>query len=72
MTELTPTWYLLFRGDSVDGTGEGDYIGRTTKKTEAIKHFRSIAKHFHAVGHVLVVTDLKQFRLFRESELDEL
>ena len=73
ITPMTnPTWYLLYGGTSIDGRGMGDYIGRTTDKTEAVRHFRKAADSPYSIGHVLVVTDQRTFRLFRESDLKNL
>lgn len=54
------TWYLLFGGSSVDGRGTGEYVGRTTDKKAAQKHWQKCKKNPCSVGGVVIVTDTKR------------
>jgi len=56
---MTETWYLLFGGSSPDGRGEGDYVGRTTDKKVAFKHFNRISKDPYSTGCVKIITDTR-------------
>jgi hypothetical protein len=55
-------WYLLFDGTSVDGTGPGKYIGRTTDYEEARKHYKKCEHNPYSVGKVVIVTDTRHDR----------
>ena len=55
------TWFLLEDGSSPDGRGRGKYVGRTTDKQKALKHFMKVRKSPYSTGRVLVVTDKKMF-----------
>ena len=57
--ETMETWYLLFDGSSADGRGQGRYIGRTTDKEAARKHYMKCAKDPYSTGRVDIVTDTK-------------
>jgi hypothetical protein len=57
--EAMKTWYLLFDGSSVDGRGEGTYVGRTTDREAARKHYVRCAKDPYSTGRVDIVTDTK-------------
>lgn len=50
-------WYLLFGGSSVDGRGEGKYIGRTLNRNEAIAHFYQCNSDPYSTGYVLIISD---------------
>ena len=54
---MMETWYLLYGGESEDGRGSGKYIGRTTDKTVAEKHFKQCRKNPYSTGKVQIVTD---------------
>ena len=51
------TWYLLFDGQSEDGGGHPDYIGRTTDVKKAEKHYKKCRKNPYSTGKVIAVTD---------------
>jgi hypothetical protein len=51
------TWYLLFGGTSVDGAGQGQYMGRTTDKEVARQHYQACANNPYSTGNVIIVTD---------------
>lgn len=53
------TWYLLFDGSSPDGIGDPDYIGRTTHKEIAFKHFKEAADNPYSTGKVMIANDFK-------------
>lgn len=53
------TWYLLFDGQSTDGRGSGEYIGRTTDKKRARTHYEACRKSPYNTGGVQIVTDGK-------------
>jgi len=59
------TWYLLFDGDSPDGMGSPDYIGRTLDKDKAQAHHDKCRENPYSTGKVVVVTD-KEYKLFHE------
>lgn len=50
-------WYLLFDGSSPDGRGEPKYVGRTTHKALAKKHFKKIDSNPYSTGKVLIAND---------------
>lgn len=50
-------WYLLFDGSSPDGRGEPKYIGRTTSKTIAKKHFKEVESNPYSTGKVMIAND---------------
>lgn len=50
-------WYILFGGTSEDGRGRGTYIGRTTDKTVAKKHYEHCRKDPYSTGRVVIYTD---------------
>lgn len=51
------TWFLLYDGQSEDGRGSGQYIGRTTDKEYAKSHYDRVTKNPYSTGNVVVVTD---------------
>jgi hypothetical protein len=57
-------WYLLFDGTSVDGSGHGCYVGRTTDPEVAKAHFEKCRSDPYNVGDVQIVTDdtIKSYR----------
>lgn len=48
--------YLLFDGTSTDGRGAPKYIGRTTDKKKAEKHYKSCQSPY-STGKIMVLTD---------------
>jgi hypothetical protein len=54
---IAETWYLLYGGESVDGTGPGRYVGRTCSVVDAAKHFIKVSKNPYSTGYVKVITD---------------
>lgn len=67
MTADNPTWYLLFDGTSVDGRGEGRYIGRTTDPEKAKRHYQKCSENPYSVGHVAIVTDTTMERAWQNT-----
>ncbi len=62
-------WYLLYDGESVDGWGTPDDLTSTTDKKVALQHYKNCKKNPYSIGKVVVVTDDKQYMVFRESDL---
>lgn len=56
---MMPTWFILYDGD---GAGQGDYVGRTTNKNEAYKHYIKCSENPYSVGIVHVFTDKEFYR----------
>ena len=54
---LTEAWYLLYGGQSVDGSGPGVYLGRTCNVFEAARHYREISDNPYSTGYIRVITD---------------
>lgn len=50
-------WYLLFDGSSPDGRGEPKYVGRTTSKALAQKHFKEVESNPYSTGKVMIAND---------------
>lgn len=60
-------WFLLFDGQSTDGSGEPKFIGRTSHEKEALSHFRKVQKgQPYSTGKVMIVTDFT----FRQATSD--
>ena len=55
-------WYLLFDGSSPDGRGEPDYVGRTTHKELALKHYKKVNESPYSTGKVMIANDF-EFKL---------
>ena len=70
MTE--PTWYILYDGESVDGTGSPDFYKRTTDKEVAKKHWEECQKNPYSTGKVVAYTDEKEHRIVWEYEWEGL
>lgn len=68
MSEQHPIWYLLYEGTSPDGMGDPYYCGRTTKRDEAIKHFRKCKADPYSTGKVIRLTDKQETELWSESD----
>ena len=62
---MAETWYLLYDGDSVDGSGEGKHVGRTCDVFAAASHYRKVSKNPHSTGYVQVITDKEVVRYSR-------
>lgn len=62
-------WYLLYDGESVDGWGKPTYLTRTTDKKVALEHYKKCKKNPYSIGQVVIVTDTKEYMVFRESTL---
>jgi len=62
--------YLLFGGMSSDGSGIGEYIGRTLDSDIARKHFLETRKDPYSTGGVQIVTDAKKFTVQDEIEFN--
>ncbi len=62
MTE--PTWYCLYGGQSVDGRGNGKYIGRTTDLEKAKEHYNKCHNNPYSTGYVMFYTDTEAHRMF--------
>jgi len=63
-----PTIYILYSGQSCDGTGPGEYAGYTTDKNEAIKCFKDSRKPY-STGYVEIMTQESKRRVIIEDEL---
>ena len=70
MTE--PTWYILYDGNSVDGTGSPDFYKRTTDKQEAKEHWKKCKSNPYSTGRVVAYTDTKQIRIIAEYDWEGL
>lgn len=62
------TEYLLFFGTSEDGRGNPDYVGRTTDKKQAYKHFKLCENNPYSNNKVMILTD-DEFTTASESML---
>lgn len=63
------TWFLLFGGSSADGRGPGNYEGRTTDASVALKHFNKVQADPYSTGYVQVITDTESKRALYREEL---
>lgn len=57
--------YTLYGGESEDGRGAGKYIGRTTDKDKAIKHFKKVSSNPYSTGRVVIQTDTSETVVWR-------
>lgn len=62
-------WYLLFDGSSPDGRGEPDYVGRTSHKESAKKHYKKVSKSPYSTGKVMIANDFK-YRRANDADFD--
>lgn len=62
-------WYLLYDGESVDGCGRPEYLTRTLDKKVALDHYKKCKSNPYSVGKVKVITDAKEYMVFRELDL---
>lgn len=51
------TWFLLFDGSSPDGRGQPAFVGRTTNKAKARKHYEACRKDPYSTGNVRIATN---------------
>jgi hypothetical protein len=51
------TWFLLFDGTSPDGRGQPHFVGRTTDKDRACRHYNRCKKDPYSTGDVRIATD---------------
>lgn len=51
------TWYILLRGESVDGRGFPEYFRRTTDKSIAREYYKDCYNNQHSMGQVWIFTD---------------
>lgn len=63
-------WYLLFDGSSEDGRGEPKYIGRTTSKEIAKKHFMKVNRSPYSTGKVMIADDFSFSRAIDSDEFN--
>ena len=61
---IPETWYLLFDGQSPDGLGHADYVGRTLDREKAQTHADECEEDPHCTGYVIIVTDRQHARVF--------
>lgn len=61
--KISETWYLLYGGQSVDGSVPGVYVGRTTDAVEAANHFKEVNMSPYSTGYVEIITDLGRARM---------
>lgn len=54
------TWFLLYGGESPDGMGVAEYVGRTTDPATAEAFKEAIDSNPYSTGHVLIVTDSEE------------
>lgn len=62
-------WFLLFGGESVDGMGPGQFIGRTTDRRAALEHHLNCRLNPYSVGYVVRVDSGTHARCIAESEV---
>lgn len=56
---MNETWYCIFDGESVDGMGDANYVGRTTSEEEAKEHYYKYKTNPYSTGYVMIYTDTK-------------
>lgn len=64
-------WFLLYGGQSCDGSGLGEYEGRTLDPKVAYEHFKKVGANPYSTGCVRVVTDDKVHRPIWEHEMKQ-
>lgn len=62
-------WFLLYGGTSEDGAGPGRYVGRTTDRDAALRHFHEIKRNPYSTGGVDIVTDSTLRRALHASDI---
>jgi hypothetical protein len=72
---LTQRWergpiFVLYGGQSVDGSGPGTYEGFTLDRAVAIKHFKGVKANPYSTGFVEVLTPTRSYQPFDLSELE--
>lgn len=55
--EKMNTVYLLFDGESIDGTGTPAFLRATENKEEAIEHLRECRKSQYCYGRIQILTE---------------
>lgn len=70
--DCQPMWFLLFGGSSVDGRGQGAYVGRATDVTIARQHYMRVQHDPYSTGYVMIVTDTAMKRVINLGDLPEL
>lgn len=65
------TWFLLYGGQSEDGMGPSEYLGRTTDPDTAQKFYEAIKSNPYSTGRVLIVTDSKVEMAGLEAEIKD-
>lgn len=66
--ELPEKIYLLYAGESEDGKGHPDYLGRTADKAEARKHWDSLKGNPYSVGKVVMITKTSANLMWSEAD----
>ena len=61
-------WFLLYDGFSVDGTGYGEYCGRTLDKNVAKAHWNKCRSTPYSIGKVIVVTDESEWQIMFDGD----
>lgn len=59
--------YILYGGESADGTGSGYFLKATESKEEALKHYKSIKSNPYSTGEVQVLTESSLDTIFSEQ-----
>jgi len=61
--------YLLYDGDSPDGRGTPDYIGKTTSKERARKHLIKVKRNPYSTGKVEKLSGKSKDLVWGEDDL---
>lgn len=64
-------WWLLFKGDSVDGVGKPDFFKRTLDKKEAMDFYKEDGKNPYSTSKVFFVTDGEYSCVFDIKDFDK-
>jgi len=67
---MNEVWYLLYDGQSTDGTGHSKYVGRTKDKVIALLHFKKVKSNVYSTGKVIICTDYKLTEASNISEFN--
>lgn len=68
----TETWFLLYSPTVSDIMGNGKYVGRTTNKEQARKHWRECMSDPYNIGKVVYITDNKRDEVREAADWDGL
>lgn len=68
---IEETWYLLYEGTSVDGSGSAPYHSRTTVKEVAKWFWEKERRNPYSTSRVVVITDTKEQRIVYGSQWDQ-